>query len=96
MLFNHEILNIIFMSLLESDKIKIQILNVLNNCNNDVSMNLLRRKVGLINYNSLVRNCEFLKLLNFINIEIKMIENRKYYFISITESGKRHLELLNR
>lgn len=83
------------MSLLESDKIKIQILNVLNDCNNDVSMNLLRRKVGLINYNSLVRNCEFLKLLNFINIEIKMIENRKYYFISITESGKRHLELLN-
>lgn len=96
MLFNPEILNIIFMSLLESDKIKIQILNVLNNCNNDVSMNLLRRKVGLINYNSLVRNCEFLKLLNFINIEIKMIENRKYYFISITESGKRHLELLNK
>lgn len=83
------------MSLLESDKIKIQILNVLNNCNNDVSMNLLRRKVGLINYHSLVRNCEFLKLLNFINIEIKMIENRKYYFISITESGQRHLELLN-
>lgn len=83
------------MSLLESDKIKIQILNVLNTCNNDVSMNLLRKKVGLTNYNSLVRNCEFLKLLNFINVEIKMIENRKYYFISITESGKRHLKLLN-
>lgn len=83
------------MSLLESDKIKIHILNVLNTCDNDVSMNLLRKKVGLTNYNSLVRNCEFLKLLNFIKIEIKIIENRKYYFISITESGKKHLELLN-
>lgn len=84
------------MSLLESDIIKINILNVLNKSDNDLSMNLLRRKVGLVNYNSLVRNCEFLNLLDFINMDTKMIENRKYYFISITDSGRKHLELINK
>ena len=40
--------------------------------------------------------CEFLYLINFINIEIKTIENRKYYFISITNSGREHLKLIKR
>lgn len=82
------------MTLLESDKIKINILIALNNSENELTMNLLRNNVGLVNYNSLVRNCEFLKLINFINIDTKSIENRKYHFVSITESGKKHLELI--
>lgn len=84
------------MDLLKSDKIKIDILKVLSNSENELSMNLLRKKIGLVNYNSLVRNCEFLYLINFINIEIKTIENRKYYFISITNSGREHLKLIKR
>ena len=82
------------MTLLESDKIKINILIALNNSENELTMNLLRNNVGLVNYNSLVRNCEFLKLINFINIDTKSIENRKYHFVSITPSGKKHLELI--
>ena len=52
------------MVLLDSDKMKIRILEVLNNSDTELSMNLLRKKVGLVNYNSLVRNCEFLALIN--------------------------------
>ncbi len=66
------------MELLKSDKIKIEILKVLSKSDDELSMNLLRKKIGLVNYNSLVRNCEFLYLIEFINIEVKTIENRKY------------------
>jgi hypothetical protein len=76
------------MVLLDSDKIKIKILEVLNNSNTELSMNLLRKKVDLVNYNSLQRNCEFLALINFIKIEKKTVENRNYNFITITEEGK--------
>ena len=82
------------MTLLESDKIKINILIALNTCENELTMNLLRNNVGLVNYNSLTRNCEFLELIDFIKIDTKIIENRKYHFVSITESGKTHLELI--
>ena len=82
------------MTLLESDKIKINILIALNNSENELTMNLLRNNVGLVNYNSLVRNCEFLELINFIKVDTKIIENRKYNFVSITTSGKEHLELI--
>ena len=82
------------MTLLESDKIKINILIALNKSDNELTMNLLRNNVGLVNYNSLVRNCEFLELINFINIDTKIIENRKYHFVSITESGIKHLEII--
>lgn len=84
------------MELLKSDKIKIDILKVLSRSEDELSMNLLRKKIGLVNYNSLVRNCEFLYLIEFINIEVKTIEDRKYYFISITDSGREHLKLINR
>ena len=84
------------MELLKSDKIKIDILRVLSKSEDELSMNLLRKKIGLVNYNSLVRNCEFLYLIEFINVEVKTIENRKYYFISITDSGREHLKLIKR
>ena len=82
------------MTLLESDKIKINILIALNNSENELTMNLLRNNVGLVNYNSLTRNCEFLELINFIKVDTKVIENRKYHFVSITQSGKKHLEII--
>ena len=82
------------MVLLDSDKMKIRILEVLNNSDTELSMNLLRKKVGLVNYNSLVRNCEFLALINFIKIEKKKIESRNYNFITITEEGKRVIEII--
>lgn len=82
------------MVLLESDKIKINILDVLDKEKTNLSMNLLRKKVGLVNYNSLLRNCEFLSLINFINLERKIIQNRVYYFISITNDGKKHLKII--
>ena len=80
------------MVLLDSDKIKIRILEVLNNSKTELSMNLLRNKVGLTNYNTLQRNCEFLVLINFVKIEKKTIENRNYNFITITEDGKNILK----
>ena len=73
---------------------KIRILEVLNNSDTELSMNLLRKKVGLVNYNSLVRNCEFLALLNFIKIEKKEY-SKEYNFITITEEGKRIIENIN-
>lgn len=82
------------MTLLESDKIKIRILFALNHADSELTMNSLRTHVGLVNYNSLVRNCEFLELIEFISVDEKIIENRKYYFVSITESGKVHLKLI--
>lgn len=82
------------MVLLESDKIKINILDVLDKEKTNLSMNLLRKKVGLVNYNSLLRNCEFLSLINFINLERKIIQNRVYYFISITNDGKKYLKII--
>ena len=80
------------MVLLDSDKIKIRILKVLNNSKTELSMNLLRKKVGLTNYKSLQRNCEFLVLINFVKIEKKSIENRTYNFITITDEGKNILK----
>ncbi len=82
------------MKLLESDKIKIKVLFALNRADKELTMNSLRNHVGLVNYNSLVRNCEFLELINFINIDTKIVEDRKYFFVSITKSGKKHLELI--
>ncbi len=82
------------MVLLESDKMKIRILEVLNNSDTQLSMNLLRKKVGLINYNSLVRNCEFLELINFIKIEKKNIENRNYNYITITDTGQEIIKII--
>ena len=84
------------MVLLDSDKIKIRILEVLNNSNTELSMNLLRKRVDLVNYNSLLRNCEFLVLINFIKIEKKTIENRNYNFITITEEGRNTLKNINK
>ena len=84
------------MVLLDSDKIKIRILEVLNNSNTELSMNLLRNKVGLVNYNSLERNCEFLVLINFIKIDKKTIVNRNYNYITITEEGKNILKNINK
>ena len=84
------------MELLKYDKIKIDILNVISKNEDELSMKLLRKKIGLVKYNSLVRNCEFLYLIEFINIDVKTIEGRKYYFISITDSGIEHLKLINR
>lgn len=82
------------MTLLESDKIKINILLALNRVDTELTMNSLRNYAGLVNYNSLVRNCEFLELIGFITIDTKVIEKRKYFFVSITESGKKHLKLI--
>lgn len=82
------------MTLLESDKIKIKILKALGKSNHELTMNMLRSNVGLVNYNSLTRNCEFLELINFIKVDTKVIENRKYHFVSITPSGKKHLEVI--
>lgn len=84
------------MTLLHSDIIKIDILKALNQEKCELSMNLLRKKVGLVNYNSLIRNCEFLELFGFINIEVKTIEDRSYYYVSITKSGIEQLNKIKR
>ena len=47
------------MVLLDSDKMKIGIVEVLNNSDTELSMNLLRKKVGLVNYNSLAEIVTF-------------------------------------
>jgi len=80
------------MSLLESDEIKINILKALLKNNKELSLNGLRKRIGAVNYNSVKRNCEFLEKFGLINIEQKIIENKKYNFITITGKGKETLE----
>lgn len=84
------------MVLLESDIIKIKILKKLEENNGDTSMNKLRQDIGLINFNSLKRGCEFLDLCNLIKIEIKTIENKKYNFISISKEGRNLLKVIEK
>ena len=80
------------MSLLESDEIKINILKTLLKNNKELSLNGLRKRIGAVNYNSVKRNCEFLEKFGLINIEQKIIENKKYNFITITDKGKETLD----
>src|SRR3989344_8606082 len=80
------------MSLLESDEIKINILKTLLKNNKELSLNGLRKRIGAVNYNSVKRNCEFLEKFGLIKIEQKIIENKKYNFITITDKGKETLE----
>lgn len=82
------------MSLLESDETKINILKTLLKNNKELSLNGLRKRIGAVNYNSVKRNCEFLEKFGLMKIEQKIIENRKYNFISITEKGKKSLQEL--
>lgn len=79
------------MDLLESDIIKINILKVLNNTQTDLTMNGLRKKVGSINYQTLIRNCKFLELLGLIVIESKIIDDRNIHMVKITENGKKFI-----
>ena len=80
------------MSLLESDEVKINILKTLLKNNKELSLNGLRKRIGAVNYNSVKRNCEFLEKFGLINIEQKIIENKKYNFITITDKGKETLD----
>lgn len=77
------------MVMLESDEIKINILKTLLKNNKELSLNGLRKRIGVVNYNSVKRNCEFLEKFGLIKIEQKIIENRKYNFISIAGEGKK-------
>lgn len=81
------------MVLLESDKIKLKILNSLLKNTNELSMNGLRKKIGAVNYNSVKRNCEFLEKFELIKIEQKNVEHKTYNFITITTKG---VEMLNK
>ena len=80
--------------LVKSDIIKIKILKQLLD-GKEVSFNYLRELLGNINFNSVERNCEFLKLLNFITIEEKIVKNKSRFYISITQKGKDFVENLN-
>ncbi len=83
-----------YMTLLESDEIKINILKMLNKSNHELSLNGLRKRIGAVNYNSVKRNCEFLEKFQLINVEQKLVEGRNYNFISITEKGRKSLGCL--
>lgn len=80
------------MSLLESDELKINILKTLLKTNHELSLNGLRKRAGAVNYNSVKRNCEFLERFGLIKIEQKLIESKKYNFISITIKGKKIID----
>ena len=87
-----KMINNFSMSLLESDEVKINILKTLLKNNKELSLNGLRKRIGAVNYNSVKRNCEFLEKFGLINIEQKIIENKKYNFITITDKGKETLD----
>ena len=78
------VINNDYMSLLESDEIKINILKTLEKSNQELSLNGLRKRIGAVNYNSVKRNCEFLERMKLIDIEQKLVEGRKYNFINKT------------
>ena len=80
------------MSLLESDETKISILKTLLKNTKELSLNGLRKRIGAVNYTSVKRNCEFLEKFGLIKVEQKIIENKKYNFITITDKGKETLD----
>ena len=82
------------MSLLESDEVKINLLKALLKNNRELSLNGLRKRIGAVNYTSVKRNCEFLEKFGLIKVEQKIIENKKYNFITITDKGKETLDYI--
>lgn len=84
--------NILYMGLLQSDEIKIKILNELKRSANALTLNGIRKRIGAVNYVSVKRSCEFLELFGLINVEQKFIENKKYNFITLTKKGRLLLE----
>src|SRR3989344_8363711 len=84
--------NIFYMSLLQSDEIKIKILKELKKSDNALTLNGIRKRIGAVNYVSVKRSCEFLELFGFIKVEQKLIEKKKYNFITLTKKGKTSID----
>ena len=76
------------MSLLESDKIKLDILKLLHE-NNEMTLGRLRTKLQT-GFKTIKNNCDYLEKTGFITIDIKKIgENeRKITFVKLTARGK--------
>lgn len=82
------------MDILESDKLKIKILNCLAVEEGELMLNSLKKKIGAANYKSVQRNCEFLGMLNLIKIKKQRISGVRHNIISITNVGKKVVENL--
>ena len=84
--------DILYMSLLQSDEIKIKILKELKKSDNALTLNGIRKRIGAVNYVSVKRSCEFLELFGLIKVEQKFIENKKYNFIILSKKGQTLVE----
>lgn len=76
------------MALLESDRIKLEILKLLFE-NQEMTFGRLRAKTGT-GFKTIKNNCDFLERINLITIEKKKIgENeRELTFVKLTERGR--------
>jgi len=83
---------ILYMVLLQSDEMKVRILKELKKNDNALTLNGIRKRIGAVNYVSVKRSCEFLELFGFIKVEQKLIEKKKYNFITLTKKGKTSVE----
>ena len=82
-------------NILASDVLKIKILKCLYRENIKLSLNKLTKKNGSLNFKSVRRNCEFLKICGFIDFEKIMDNNICFLYISITDKGKEFMKILN-
>lgn len=80
------------MEMLESDKMKLRILEYLFNQEEAVSLNTLKKGAMAMNYRSVQRNCDFMDLMGLIKIEKKNIANVSVNLVTITSSGKKAVE----
>jgi len=80
------------MVLIESDKIKLEILQLLFRYN-EMTLGRLRTKIGT-GFKTVKNNCEFLEKVDFISVETKIIgdADRKMTFIKLTEKGKEFMK----
>ena len=79
------------MALLESDKIKLNILKLLYE--KEMTLGGLRTEIGT-GFKTIIDNCEFLEKISFIKMEKKGVgeKGRKMTFIKLTEKGKEYQE----
>lgn len=75
------------MDLLQSDRMKLEILKALHG-EDELTINALRKEVGVSNFNSVKRACLFLETVGLVDIEAKAMGEREYMWVTLTERGQ--------
>ena len=80
------------MTLLQSDIIKFKILKELYKQNKELTFYAMNKNIR-VKATSVISNCEFLKMFDFIKIRSELAPNGKTFrYISLTDKGRKHYE----